>query len=185
MKHILWKASLALGVLLLAVVVAAGGLLLWAARSESGLRFVWQRVAPLLPEGIAVAAVEGRLAGPLVLAGITVQTSALEVRVERVELRWQPRALLRRVVRIERLDVRGVDVVRLPAEQPASPGEPFRLPDSVALPVDVQVAGASVETLRFRLSPSAEPLSIERASVAGSFDANALELRELAVRGPA
>jgi translocation and assembly module TamB len=185
MKRVLLRASLALGVLVLAVVVGAGGLLLWAARSESGLRFVWQRVAPRLPQGISVAAVEGRLAGPLVLAGVTVQTDALEVRVDRVELRWQPRALVRRVVHIERLDVRGVDVVRLPAGEPAAPSEPFRLPESVELPVDVQIAGASVETLRFRFSPSAEPLSIERVSVAGSFDANALELRELAVRGPA
>ena len=40
MKRLLWKASLALGVLVLAVIVGAGGLLLWAARSESGLQFV-------------------------------------------------------------------------------------------------------------------------------------------------
>src|SRR5688572_30308910 len=90
MKHILLKASLALGVLVLVVIGAAGGLLLWAAHSENGLRFVWQRVAPRLPVGISVAAVEGRLAGPLVLNGITVQTESLEIRVGRAELRWQP-----------------------------------------------------------------------------------------------
>ena len=177
MKRMLWKASLALGVLLLAVVVAAGGLLLWAARSESGLRFVWQRVAPLLPEGISVAAVEGRLAGPLVLAGITVQTDALEVRVERVELRWQPRALLRRVVRIERLDVRGVDVVRLPAEQPASPSEPFRLPESVELPVDVQ------RRRRFRRN-AALPLESERGAVVDRARERRGQLRRERARAP-
>lgn len=184
-KHLLLKASLALGVVVLVVIAAAGGLLLWAARSESGLKFVWQRVAPRLPAGISVAAVEGRLAGPLVLQGITVQTESLELRVERAELRWQPRALWGRVVRVERLEVRGVDVVQLSAAEAASPGEPFRLPESVELPVDVDLAGAVVETVRFRANPSAEPVAIERVSVAGRFDANGLELRELAARGPA
>ena len=159
-------------------------LLLWAAVSESGLRFVWQRVAARLPPGISIATVEGRLAGPLVLGGITVQSETFELRVERIELRWNPRALLGRTFDVERLDVRVVDVVLLPAEQPAASDEPFRLPASVNLPVDIRVGSASVEELRFRSSPNAEPLSIERASVAGSLDADLLELDELVVRGP-
>ncbi len=184
MKRVLLKALLALGALVLTVVVVTGGLLLWAARSESGLRFVWQRVAPRLPAGVSVAAVEGRLAGPLVLAGIAVDTATLEVRVERIELEWRLRALLRRVVEVERLDARGVNVVQRRGEQPAAPSEPFRLPDSLDLPVDVEITGASLDGFQFRANPSAEPLSIERASVAGSLDAERLELRELVVRGP-
>ena len=113
-----------------------------------------------------------------------VQTATLELRVERVELRWNPWALLDRTVDVERLGLRGVDIVRLPAEQPTAPSEPFRLPESIDLAVDVRVGSASVETLRFRPSPNAEPLSIERASFAGSVDADRLELRELVVSGP-
>ncbi|HVJ30581.1 MAG TPA: hypothetical protein VNA66_09765, partial [Gammaproteobacteria bacterium] len=112
-----------------------------------------------------------------------VQTATLEVRVERVEVRWNPRALLDRTVDVERLDLRGMDIVRLPAEPSTAPSEPFQLPESIDLAVDVRVGSASVETLRFRANPNAEPLSIERASLAASADADRLELRELVVSG--
>jgi translocation and assembly module TamB len=184
MKRVLLQSALALGVLLLAVIAVAVVLLLWAARSESGLQFVWQRVVPRLPAGISVAAVEGRLAGPLVLEGIAVDTDTLAVRVERVELHWRPRSLLGRVVYVERLDVRGVEVVQLPVEQPPAPSEPFRLPGSIELPVDVEVAAASLAGLEFRASPSAEPYTVERAAFAANLSATAFELREIEVRGP-
>jgi translocation and assembly module TamB len=184
MKRVLLTSALALCALVLTALVVAGGVLFWAARSESGLRFVWERVAPRLPQGLSVATVEGRLAGPLALGGIAVRTQTLELHIERVELRWKPRALLDRVLDVERLDVLGVDVVQLAAEQPTMPREPLRLPESIDLPVDVRVASAAVEQFRFRSSPDAEPLPIERASLAGSFDADRLDLRELVVRGP-
>ena len=184
MKRVLLKSALALGAIMLAALVVAAGVLLWAARSESGMQFVWQRVAPRLPAGVSVATVEGRLAGPLVFGGVAVQTETLELRVERVELRWNPRALLERTFDVERLDVRGVDIVRLPAERPAATASRSGCPKSIDLPVDIRVASASVEELRFRPNPNAEPLSIERASLAGGLDADRLELDELVVSGP-
>ncbi len=183
MKRVLLRSALTLGAIVLAALLVAAGVLLWAAVSESGLQFVWQRVAARLPPGVSIATVEGRLAGPLVLGGITIQSETFELRVERVELRWNPRALLGRTFDVERLDVRVVDIVLLPAEQAAS-AEPFRLPASIGLPVDIQVGSASVEELRFRSNPNAEPLSIERGSIVGSLDADLLELDELVVRGP-
>jgi translocation and assembly module TamB len=184
MKRLLLKSAMALGALALAALLVAAGLLLWAARSESGLQFVWQRVAPRLPSGVSIATVEGRLAGPLTLGGIAVHTETLELRVERVELRWNPRALLERTFDVERLDVRGVDIVRLPAEEPAAPAEPFRLPERIDLPVDIRVGSASLDELSFRPNPSAGPLSIERASLAGGLDADRLELDDLVVSAP-
>ncbi len=180
MKRVLRRAALAFGAIALAALLVAAGTLFWAIRSETGLQFVWQRVAPRLPAGVSIATVEGRLFGPLALGGVVVQTATLEVRVERLELRWNPGALLDRVVDVEQLDLSGVDIVRLPAEQPSAP---FRLPESIELPVGVRVGSASVDALRFRANRNAEPLSIERTSFAGSVGADRLEVRELAVSG--
>jgi hypothetical protein len=72
--RLLQRAALGLGVLVLAVIVVGAGVLFWAASSESGLEFVWKRAGAWLPAGISVATVEGRLAGPLVLNGIALQT---------------------------------------------------------------------------------------------------------------
>ena len=184
MKRLLLKSALALVAIALAALLVAVGVLVWAARSETGLQFVWQRVSPRLPPDVSIATVAGRLAGPLTLGGIAVRTETLELRIESVELRWNPLALLDRTVEVERLGLRGVDIVQLPAQQSTAPSEPLRLPESIDLPVDVRVGSASVETLRFRSNPNAEPLAIERASLAGSVDADRLELRELVVLGP-
>lgn len=184
MRRALVKSALAVGVIALAGLVLSAGVLVWAMRSESGLRFVWQRVAPRLPPGFSIATIEGRLAGPLVLGGVAVHTETLELRVERVELRWNPWALLHRTVDIEGLALRVVDVVRLPAEQPTAPREAFRLPEAVDLPVGIRLGSVSVDTLRFRETPTAEPLPIERVVLAGGIDADRLELRDLVVHGP-
>ena len=85
MKRVLLKSALALCAIALAALLVAAGVLFWAVRSESGMQFVWQRVAPRLPAGVSVATVEGRLSGPIVFGGVVVQTATLELRVERVE----------------------------------------------------------------------------------------------------
>ena len=41
MRRALIKSALAVGVIVLAGLVLSGGVLVWAMRSESGLRFVW------------------------------------------------------------------------------------------------------------------------------------------------
>ena len=185
MKRVLLKIAVTVGAIALAGVVVAASLLLWATLSASGLQFVWDRVAQRLPPGLTIETIEGRLAGPLVLGGITLRTQALELRIERAELHWNPRELLGRTLDIERLDALGVDVVQLPAPEPLrDPGEPFRPPERIALPIDIELRAASVETIRYRSRPEAEPLLIERVSVAGRLDDDALDVRELLVRSP-
>ena len=186
MKRVLLKSALALGRDRARRAARRGRrAALGRASRRAALQFVWQRVAPRLPPGVSIATVEGRLAGPLVLGGIAVQSETLELRVERVELRWNPLSAARSNGRRRAArPARSWTSSGFRREQPTAPSEPFRLPASIDLPVDVRVGSASVETLRFRSNPNAEPLSIERASLAGSVDADRLELRELVVLGP-
>jgi translocation and assembly module TamB len=182
--RVLLKSALVVAAIALTALIVAAGLAIWAAGSESGLRFVWERVVPRLPSGVSIETVNGRLVGSLVLGGIAIRTETLELRIERAELEWHPRALLAQTLDIERLDLRGVDIVRLSGEPPSARDEPFNLPERIDLPVDVAVARASLETFRYRASPESEPLLIERASLSGRLDHDALSLRDLAVHGP-
>src|SRR5262249_32230843 len=133
-----------------AVLLLAAGLAIWVCASEGGLRFVSARVAARLPPGVSIDTIGGRLLGPLTLGGIAVRTDRLEVRIASAELRWNPRALLARTLDVERLDLRGVDVVTIPGTAPREPAAPLRLPESVELPIRVRVGAVSLETIRYR-----------------------------------
>jgi translocation and assembly module TamB len=185
MKRLLVAASRTVGAIIGVALLAGGALLIWAAGTESGLQFVWARVASRLPEGIEVEALEGQLRGPLVLRGVALRTPTLELRVERAELEWQPLALLRGTLAIDRLGVRGVDVVQLPsAAEPPAPDQTSPLPERIGLAFDVEIAGASLEGLRYRARPEAEPLVIEHVDLAATTGQEQWQIRELTVRGP-
>ena len=169
MKRFLLKIAGTIGAIIGAALLIVGALLIWVAGTESGLQFVWQRVAPHLPEEIDIEALEGRLSGPLVLTGVGLRTETLQLRIERAELQWHPLGLLAESLDIERLYVRGLDVVQLPSGgQPPKPAGTQQ--ERIELPLDIQVARASLEEARFRSAPEAEPLLIERVDLQGRFD---------------
>src|SRR5690606_29914081 len=97
--------------------------------TESGLRAVWRIAAGFVPAEVGVGVVDGRLVGPMVLTDVRYGAENLEASVERIELDWQPRALLRGVLAVDYLRAAGVDVVRLPEATQPDDGEPFRLPE--------------------------------------------------------
>jgi translocation and assembly module TamB len=185
MKRLLAIATRTVGAIVGVALLAGGALLIWAAGTESGLRLVWERVASRLPESIEVEALEGRLRGPLVIRGVTLRTSTLELRVERAELEWRPLELLGGTLVIDRLGMRGVDVIQLPpADEPAAPDQASPLPERIDLPFDVAIASASIEGVRYRSRAEAEALVIERVDLEGAADQERWLIRELAVRGP-
>jgi translocation and assembly module TamB len=183
------RASLIVVRIIAAIVVApvliAGAALIWTAGTEGGLQFVWQRVVPKLSDAVTIDAVEGRIAGPLVVRGVELRTPTLQLSIERAEVEWRLLALLRGSLSIERLRLSGVDVTQLPAESvPPDPAEAFALPERIELPLEVQVAQASLEQLRYRSAPDAEALLIERVEVETLLDRDEWALRELTLRSP-
>ena len=118
MKRVLLTAAAMIGAALLTAVA----LLIWVAATDSGLQFVWRRVAPHLPDEMHIEALEGWLSGPLVMSGVELRTETLHLRIERAELRWRALGLLEESLDIEFLHVRGLDVVQFPSEgQPPKP----------------------------------------------------------------
>src|SRR5690606_22500443 len=68
-----------------AALLAACGLVAWLALTESGLLTAWRLAAPLLPRALAVGAVDGRLAGPIVLRDVVYRDDAWSATISRVE----------------------------------------------------------------------------------------------------
>ena len=99
-------AGLALApVLALVFAVAA---LFWMVSSERGARFVLERIGEVMPGSVELGRVEGPIRGPLTLEGVVYEREGLRLEIDRLDLRWRPRALLRRQLDVEQLDASGV-----------------------------------------------------------------------------
>jgi translocation and assembly module TamB len=174
------------------VLAAFGGLLLFVVLlvalligTQTGARLLLWGAAPVLPEGVAVGGVRGRLVGPLELHGVVVETDGSVIEVERLTLRWRPGRLWRGHLDVRDLAARGVRYRVRPTEPVADDGG-FRLPERIDLPVAVTVRRAQLRDVEIWAEPGqAEPWVLRRAELAGRFVDARLELRTLRLEGPA
>ena len=133
-----WLFGSALATLAVAAFFAAA--CLWLLATASGAQFALERA--LAFAGGRVAGVEGRLAGPLAVGAIEIDSPALRLRAERVSLEWSPWRLFGSELHVKRLHVGTLDVAT------AASGEPAREPASLVLPVRLFVEQAGVDLLR-------------------------------------
>jgi translocation and assembly module TamB len=172
--------------------ILAGLLLLIAAlfavlvATETGTQFAWRLAHPFLPDTIKVDAAKGRLIGPLVCEGITVETGTSLLQIERIELEWSPTALLGRRLEVQRLAVEGVRFTQLTGgvSRPEEKSEPVTLPAEITLPIDVNIDALQVRRIEFRSDPTAEPVGIETLSLKLSLDEEKVDLLELYAEAP-
>ncbi|MBN1237398.1 MAG: translocation/assembly module TamB domain-containing protein [Gammaproteobacteria bacterium] len=179
------RAAFLAGLIVAGIVLLAAALATWLLATTSGLRFAWNRAAVLLPD-VDVEALDGRLIGPLTIEGLVLTTSGMRIGLERAEIEWQPLALFGRSFNADSIALRGLDVVMIPAQPGAAAAneEPFRLPDSIELPVSVNVESLTLDGARIYAEPGAEPLTVTRASLSAHLGASEWIVHEILVRAP-
>ena len=148
------------GVGLLLVLAVAGALSAgYLLHSERGTRWLLSQVNELTPGAFSIASIDGRLTGPLDLAGVSYREGELDLVIDRLHLDWEPLALLRGRVHLIALGVSGTRL-GLPQAEPA-PAEPF---GGLSLPLEVAIDALDVED--FRLTPAGgEAIAVERVSL--------------------
>lgn len=120
MFRIRHKKLLAAAALLIVLIGGAG----WLVATESGLRFLLARAAPLLPVDLDPAQANGRLLGPLSLGPVDIAGPGVTGRIERIEIDWRPAALLARTLHLRELHIVGPDLrLDAPAELADRPPE--------------------------------------------------------------
>lgn len=150
-----------LAALLLVLTSATGGAF-YLINSRDGLEHTLRLGATLLPGTLTVGGVEGRLRGPLILEALEYRDAHRQIRLDRLELTWQPEALLARTVYINALTLRGLSIVQT-ADAPA--GEPIKLD----LPFGVIVEQLNAEHLSYQ-SGDRPPQQIERITLNARLD---------------
>lgn len=114
----------------------------WLATTATGFRWLAETASVMSRGQLRVEGVEGHLGIPIRIRKLAVMTDTQRITLERVQLEWQPRALLQRNLRIDLLAAQRVRIEVL-KEDPTPP----QLPDTLRLPVDVQVAAWDVAYL--------------------------------------
>jgi len=127
-----WR--LALGALTLAA-IALLATLAWLGGTANGARTALSALASASGGSVRIGTVTGRLAGPLQLQQLTVQTAGMQAELQDIQLDWEPQALLQGRLHVTALRI-GAIRIRQRIGQPATPAV---LPASLALPLQLSV----------------------------------------------
>ena len=121
------------------------GLVAWAVATQSGTRWLLGQAEPMLPAELDVGQVSGTLLEGITISGAGWADEAQRIDVGRLTTEIELLPILRRTVRITRLDIEKVQVDVLD-RAPAPPSdEPF----SLDLPIALMVEDAIVRDVRF------------------------------------
>ncbi|MEX1082242.1 MAG: translocation/assembly module TamB domain-containing protein [Halofilum sp. (in: g-proteobacteria)] len=163
--------------ILLLILIALAGALTWLTTTRSGFDWALERARTSLPESVAFDEAEGRLIGPITVRGLDVRTEGTRLRIDEVQLRWSPGALLRGRVVVDHLGVDSVDI-----EQKSSDSEPDtavpELPERVGLPLPVTIERFVLDGATLH-GTEGQPRRIDRLSTRLAVDGESLRISEL------
>jgi translocation and assembly module TamB len=138
-RKILWSSS----IIVLAVVL----LMAWLLATQSGLRTTISFVQKVVPE-LTIEQAEGSLLDEVYLKNLAYKPdNAVGVELSETTLQWQPAALFKATLLIEKLALTKVTVFLNEAEQEVSEPETITLPD-INLPLRIKLEQLSVTELQ-------------------------------------
>lgn len=141
----------------LTLVVAVAGALLFATTTTAGLRLVARLAQPLVPGELAWETLDGRLIGPLRVAGLRWHDGDTTVALGEIALEWQPRRLARSHLHFGSIEARDV-LVELPpaAAEPRPEAGPLRLPE---LPLTITAENVAIADVRIVRGTTTIPIA--------------------------
>ncbi|HVS12946.1 MAG TPA: translocation/assembly module TamB domain-containing protein [Thermoanaerobaculia bacterium] len=178
------RALRAIALALLAVALGATALVLAVLLRPAGVRAVLDRAGPALGGELEYEQVGGRLWDQWTVTGLHYRQTAagvptgLEIRVDRLTVRWRPLLLPAQRLEVERIEAEGVAVRMAPAGPSQQPFDP----PEVLLPLAVRVGTARIGPLVVTRPAGDDPeaqaqtWTVERVAL--------VELRAAAAGGP-
>ncbi len=165
-RLIQWSAGGVFGLIVLVGIAAA-----WLVTTESGARWLLAQAKPRLPAALQVEAVNGTMLEGLNFHNVSWTDTAAEVFVAELDTRVELGPLLRRVVRINYLDLRTVDILIGDAGDTGKDPEPF----TVDLPVTLELESASISDAR--ISAADREFEIQRIRLSGRLAGSTLAVQ--------
>lgn len=163
------RAVLAALALLAVLMIAIAGAAAWVLHTEPGLRWSLARLSALAPGRLTFEQANGTWAAGWSATRIHYQSATLSLDASRARLALSPWSALRLAPRIDALEIDRLVLVLKAGDEPATAP-----PESLALPVRVDVASARVGELVVERSQERHVLRDVRASYAGGPDGHTL-----------
>ena len=163
-----WLLGLAL------VLLAAIGGLYWYAGSEQALRWAAERAVRESGGKLTLEGMSGSLLGELRIAHAVWRDKSITAEARDTRLVWSPAMLTDRRVLLNQLTIARLDVTLA-----SSDGKPPVLPQSLALPVPVQVVQVDVAALNVNSGGTLVAITGLRLAYRGDAGAHELELARL------
>jgi translocation and assembly module TamB len=175
-RHWLRWIALSFALLLVLLLLAVA----WLVGTASGLRFALARAEGFTQGALTVQSAQGRLIGPLDLAGVRyADGKGLDVKVAKAHLDFSVAMLLRKRAHVLDLNVDGVDVALPKSEETPDNQSSF----SLQPPLDILLDRVHVGTVK--ITQDGKPLFASNTlDLAGSWTSRGIELRQLALRAP-
>lgn len=168
---------------LLLLLVLCGGAW-WILESEAGTRWLWARVAAVVPGELEARAVDGALADGFSVSGLRYASETVEVTVTAGRLSLTP-TIFPPAAELAGVSVGEVTIRRFEASSPAPQADGRSLSDifsMLELPVPVRIDGLSLDALRVLAFDDREIFSMRGVRLAGSLhEAIELEHARLAI----
>ncbi len=146
-------------VFIVMMTLIAAAVLYWASRSETALRWGVARIAMTLPCSLTVQGIRGAFMKPVNVQFLVCENAQYRIEARNMALTWSPWRLASR-----QLDVTGLHLDELTyTSKSAAPrsGEP-QPPQSLALPIDIDVASLTISTLVVKIgNDNTESVDVE------------------------
>ncbi|WP_225747687.1 translocation/assembly module TamB domain-containing protein [Eikenella sp. Marseille-P7795] len=153
---------------------------LWLAGTESGLRFGVTQIPSWFGVDIRVKTLRGTLWRGFQGEEIQVASEGADVDISSISLQWQPKELWQRRLHVNRLAAGDIRIISKPTP-PKEDRPPMRLPESVDLPLAVQLD--RLEVGRISLGQKGDAV-VESAALAYTFDHQSHKLNLTSLRVP-
>jgi translocation and assembly module TamB len=155
-------------------------MLVYVSTTQRGLKLLWQSLQPLLPAGLSIESIEGRLTGPLAVTGLKFRNDDFDLSLNYAELEWTLPRLLSGVLQLDRLVLE--DVRYTPSEQAAPvAAEPMAMPERIALPIEVNLDQLEVRNFAFDTVTGSQAFVIEQGDASLSYEHVALEIHHVSI----
>lgn len=126
-----------LAFVLLALLVAGG----WLLGSESGARAALSMLSAASDGAVQMEGIHGRLVGPLRIDRVAVERPDQKIALDNVRLDWEPLALVNAQLHITSLHIEKASIASKMEQTP----EPAKMPDSISLPLALQLDAVQVD----------------------------------------
>ncbi|MFT5741725.1 MAG: autotransporter translocation and assembly factor TamB, partial [Gammaproteobacteria bacterium] len=153
----------------------------WLLTTENGLHQLYKLSAGYIPEELQLISLSGKLIGPIRIEKILYRDDKQAIEISRLDLDWDPWALLAGTVDIKQLTIESVALSLAATKKGGDKSTPLQLPE-IQLPLQLKLGNMTLAQLQIHQGESVQEISNITVDSEILFDQIAINRLELETR---